>query len=72
MVVRSFSEGQRLALARHAETGDAWCVLLPDGRGSIRVMRETDVTSFGPGLIDAVLWGTGVTGNDALDPALLA
>lgn len=72
MIVPSFSEGQRLAIERCAETGDPWCLLGPDTSGDIRVMREADVLAGGPSLIDAILWGTGVTADAAMDPSLLA
>lgn len=68
----SMSACQALALARQASTGEAWCLLRLSASSPILILREADVVSGGPHLIDAILWSTETAASDRLDPALLA
>jgi hypothetical protein len=72
MIVQTFSEGQRLALAAHARSGETWCLLETATRAQVRLIREADALAGGQCLIDAILWSTATSDQEGLDPALLA
>lgn len=71
-MTRSYGDCQKLALARHAATGEPHCLIeFPDDR-RIQVVPESDVLAGGPQWIDRMLWSSDFAQDDAIDAALLA
>ncbi len=68
----SYSDSQRAALVRHAETGEAHCLITHPCSKAILVIPEARAVAAGISVIDAILWSTATAAEDGLDPALLA
>ncbi|AMK23214.1 MULTISPECIES: hypothetical protein [Sphingomonadaceae] len=66
----TFRDRQLAAMARHAATGETWCLLAPGT--SICMARETDILAGGQHLIDAIVWSTDAADEEQIDPALRA
>lgn len=71
-MTRSYSDCQKLALARHAATGEAHCLIECSDRRHIEVIREADVLAGGQQWIDRMLWSSDFAQDAAIDAALLA
>ncbi|AOH85603.1 hypothetical protein AWL63_18340 [Sphingomonas panacis] len=63
---------EREAIACHARTGIAHCIVQREGATWPAILPETEVVAGGQTLIDAIVWSTDTAETEGLDPALLA